>query len=157
MNETAVRILKEQWFCVIGTASTAAEPWVTPVFFNHDPSYRFVWESSRHSHHSQLIAANPAIAIVVANFARQEADEAVYLNCTAREVPPEGLAEALEVFLNGVHPRKTKVERNVEMYVEDQQLRLYEARPESAYLLVATYDEEGRRVDRRQAIDLIGA
>ena len=68
MNEEAARILKEQWFCVLGTASTGAEPWVTPVFFNHDASYRFVWESSREAHHSQLIAANSSIAIVVANF-----------------------------------------------------------------------------------------
>ena len=157
MDERAARILREQWFCVIGTASAVAEPWVTPVFFNHDPSYRFVWESSRHARHSQLIAANPLVAIVVANYARQEADEAVYLTCMAQEVPPEGIAEALDVFLNGVHPRQTRVERRPEMYLENQPLRLYEARPDSAYLLVVTHDDEGHRIDRRVEIDIAGA
>ena len=154
MDEKAARILKEQWFCVLGTASTEAEPWVTPVFFNYDQSYRFVWESNREAHHSKLIAANPSIAIVVANFASHDADEAVYLTCKAREVPPDGLTEALDVYLNGGHPRQTKVERKVEMYLEEQPLRLYEARPESAYLLVVTFDEEGHRIDRRQQISL---
>jgi len=90
----------------------------------------------------------------VANYARREADEAVYLSCTAREVPPEGLSEALDVYLNGVHPRKTKVERRVEMYLGEEPLRLYEARPMSAYLLVVTYDDEGNRIDRRQEISI---
>ena len=80
----------------------------------------------------------------------------MYLTCRAREVPPEGLSEALDVFLNGVHPRQTKVERKLEMYLGERPLRLYEARPESAYLLVVTYDDEGHRIDRRQEIDLAG-
>jgi uncharacterized protein YhbP (UPF0306 family) len=156
MDEKAERILKEQWFCVLSTASPDGMPWATPVFYNYElsPSMRMVWESSRHAQHSQLIAANPNIALVVANFARREADEAVYFRCTAREVPPDELNEALHLYINGGHPRTPSVPRTPDLYLEDQPLRLYEARPTEAYVLTITFDEDGRRIDRRIEIDL---
>jgi nitroimidazol reductase NimA-like FMN-containing flavoprotein (pyridoxamine 5'-phosphate oxidase superfamily) len=157
MSEKAVKSLQEQWFCVLATASPQAEPWVSPLFYNFDARYHIVWESAKDAHHSRLIADNPAIAIVVANFAKREADEAVYLVCKAREVPPEGLSEALDTFVNGAHKRTPEVERRVEMYLGDSPQRLYEAQTESAYLLVVTTDPDGRRLDRRQKISLAGA
>jgi hypothetical protein len=154
MNEKAARILKEQWFCVLGTASTTGVPWVSPIFYNFDPQYRIVWESNRFAHHSELIAANSDVAIVVANFARHEADEAVYLLAKAREVPPEELEEALYLYLHGAHERTPSVPRTLDLYAADRPLRLYEAVVERAYLLTVGYDAEGHRIDQREEIDL---
>ncbi|MGE0059443.1 MAG: pyridoxamine 5'-phosphate oxidase family protein [Dehalococcoidia bacterium] len=154
MDEKAARIMREQWFCVIATASAEGVPWVTPVFYNFDPAYRLIWESSREAQHSKLIAANPNVAIVVANFETRNADEAVYLVCRAREVPPDGLDEALDVFLHGAHERKETVPRTSALYLDDQPLRLYEAVPEKAYLLVVSHDPDGRRIDHRQETQL---
>ena len=156
MSEKAVRILQEQWFCVLGTASLQGEPWVSPVFFNIDEGFRIVWESAADALHSKLIAENPAVAIVVANYAKQDADEAVYLVCKAHEVPPARLSEALDIFINGAHKRTPEVVRRVEMYLGDSPQRLYEAHIESAFLLAVTIDADGRRLDRRQEISLAG-
>lgn len=154
MDEKAARILREQWFCVLGTASTDGVPWVSPIFYNFDSNYRIVWESNREAQHSKLIAANPNVAISVANFNTRDADEAVYLVCRAREVPAEGLEVALDVYLHGAHDREQIRQRTVSLYLEDQPLRLYEAFPERAWLLVVTYDPDGRRIDHRQEIKL---
>jgi hypothetical protein len=154
MDETAARILREQWFAVLATASTGGLPWATPVFYNYDLDYqRIVWESSRFAHHSELIAANENVSIAIANFNRREADEAVYLTAKAREVEPGGLAGALEVFLHGGHDRENVRKRTVELYFEDQPLRLYEAFIENAWLLRVTHDPDGRRIDERIAIE----
>jgi nitroimidazol reductase NimA-like FMN-containing flavoprotein (pyridoxamine 5'-phosphate oxidase superfamily) len=154
MDEEAARIIREQWFCVLATASSDGVPWASPLFFNVDERYRFVWESSRDAHHSQLIAENPNVALVIANFGSKNADEAVYLACTAREVPPEGLDDALDVFLNGAHKRSDTAPRSVELYLQDQPLRLYEAVPEKAFLLGVSHDAQGRRIDKRREIPL---
>jgi hypothetical protein len=138
---------------VLATASTDALPWATPIFYNYALNYsRIVWESSRFARHSELIAGNENISIAIANFNRREADEAVYLTAKAREVPPEGLADALEVFLHGGHDRENVRQRTVELYHEDQPLRLYEAIIENAWLLRVTHDPDGRRIDERVAI-----
>ncbi len=154
MDEKAARIMQEQWFCVLSTASTDGMPWVSPVFYNFDHHYRLIWESSREAQHSKLIAANPNVAIVIANFAARNADEAVYLVCRAREVPPEGLDDALDVFRHGAHERKETAPRTPALYVDEEPLRLYEAVPEKAYLLVVSHDSHGRRIDHRQEIQL---
>lgn len=154
MDEKAARILEEQRFCVLATASNDGLPWATPLFYNFDAAYRLVWESSREAHHSQLIGLNPRVSIVVANFVSKEADEAVYFISRAREVAAEGVEEALSVFLHGAHARKQTMSRHPGLYLDNQPLRLYEAIPERAYLLTVSHDTEGRRIDSRREIDL---
>jgi hypothetical protein len=153
-GETARRILREQHYCVVATATRMGQPWVSPVYFNVDDSYKLVWESARDSRHSVLIAENPRVAIVVANFSRQESDEALYLECEAAEVPPSGLEAALGVYLNGWHRRGRSREHKIGDYLDGEPLRLYEAVPQISYLMVVTYDAQGRRIDKRHEVHL---
>jgi hypothetical protein len=153
----ALRILREQRFCVLATATPDGQPWPSPVFFNYDTTYRLVWETGRDAWHSQLIRQNPRVGIVVADLSGETSDEAVFLDCEAEEVPPEGLAAALDTFLHGPHKPTAATEHKVENYLDDEPLRLFLAIPLRAYVMVVTHDEQGRRIDSREPIDLPGA
>jgi nitroimidazol reductase NimA-like FMN-containing flavoprotein (pyridoxamine 5'-phosphate oxidase superfamily) len=150
-SAAARRLLREQHYCTIATASPDGAPWVSPVFFNYDDAYRLVWESARDAQHSRLIEVNPRVAVVVAGDA-SAADEAVYLECRARAVPADGLARALDVFLHGPHQKQESPSRRVEDYGPTARLALYEAVPERVYVLEVGHEEHGYRVDRRREI-----
>ena len=154
MIASAVReVLESTQFCIIATATPDGRPWVSPVFFNYDGDCRLVWESANEALHSQLIARNPRIAVVVADFAATPAVGA-YFECTAREVPAEGLAAALDVFLNGPHAKRDRTDRTVDDYGGTSRLRLYEAVPERAYLLDRTTDAAGHVIERHIEVAL---
>jgi len=151
----ARQMIRDRRFCVLSTSTPDGRPWVTPLFYNYDSSYRIVFESAREARHSRLIAENPHVAIVIARLVAQEPLQGVYLECEAREVPPQHLEEALEVFKHGPHAKKASQSRRVDDYLGDRPLRLYEAVYERAYVLVTVRTADGYEVDRRIEISLL--
>jgi hypothetical protein len=49
----------------LATADADGTPWASPVWFAHDRYSDFLWVSRPETRHSQNIAANPGIAIVI--------------------------------------------------------------------------------------------
>jgi nitroimidazol reductase NimA-like FMN-containing flavoprotein (pyridoxamine 5'-phosphate oxidase superfamily) len=152
--DAARELIRRNHFCVIATASQAGRPWISPVFFNYDAGYRLIWESARDALHSRLIAENPRAAIVISDLDAAALTSALYLDCRASEVPPESLAEALAIFLDGPHEKSEPVQRSVADYLGDKPLRLYQAIPERVYGIVQTETPEGYRIDQRMELTL---
>lgn len=149
--DEVLQLLERNVHCVIASASADGEPWASPVFFNYDPALRIVFESARDSRHAGLIADNPRVMIAVADLAHRGPPRGVYLEALAREVPPEGLDKALDLFANGPHRKDLK--RTVADYLDDKPLRLYVAVPQRLYgLTQVTVD--GYEVDQRVEIPL---
>jgi nitroimidazol reductase NimA-like FMN-containing flavoprotein (pyridoxamine 5'-phosphate oxidase superfamily) len=156
MNEAKAReIIARNRYCVLSTASRDGRPWVAPVFFNCDASFRLFWESDRQALHSQLIAANPRVAVVVADLEPDGPNEALYFDCSAREVPAERLAEAVESYKGGPHTKPECRGRTATDYMGASPLRLYEAVPEAIYARVFYQPGGGYPVERRVKLDVI--
>jgi len=143
-------VLERNCYCVIATSSLDGRPWVSPVFYNYDSEWRIYWESSRECQHSQLIAANPRVAVVVAD---HDNVEGVYFESLAKEVPAQELAAALAVYLGGPHEKSEKQSRTAADYGGSKPLRLYMATPEAAYLLKRGAMKDGYAVDERVPLE----
>lgn len=149
--DDVIALLQRNFHCVVASSSAGGEPWASPVFFNYGPDLRIVFESAHTSRHATLIAANPRVAIAVADFSHRGRPRGVYLEAQAREVPPDGLAGALDLFLNG--PHRKKLERSVADYASGKPLRLYEAIPHALYGLTQV-KLDGYVIDQRVEVPL---
>ena len=146
-------VFQRNHFCVIATASPTGAPWLSPVFYNYDPDYTLVWESARDAQHSRNIAVNPSIAVFIKDTAARGPARDVYIEATAREVPPERLAEALRTWQDGPHGHSDRERREVEDYALSKLLRLYEARIDRLFVLDETVVDD-YRVDVRVEVDV---
>jgi hypothetical protein len=156
MDATRARaVIARSRYCVLSAASSDGRPWVAPVFFNCDASFRILWESARQSLHSQLIASNPRVAVVVADLEAEGPKEALYFECFACEVPPDRLEETLRAFKGGPHSKPECQARTVFDYLGTSTLRLYEAVPDVIYARVSKRSVDGYDVDDRVKLDLV--
>lgn len=144
-------VLEANFHCVIASSSPSGEPWVSPVFFNYTRELHIVFESARDSRHARLLAENPRVAIVVADLQHKGSPRGVYLECAAREVTPEELPRALDVFLHGPHEKH--IERTPEDYLGGKPIRLYEARPQRLFYLTQV-TTDGYELDERVELPL---
>ena len=149
----AARVFKRNRFCVIATASRDGAPWLSPVFYNYGPDYTVVWESARDARHSLLLAENPRVALFVKDEGAKGPANDLYVEATARPVPAEGLAQALDVWQEGPHGHSDRSPRSVEDYAADKPLGLYEASIDKLYVLKQTR-MGGYEVDVREEVDL---
>jgi pyridoxine/pyridoxamine 5'-phosphate oxidase len=148
-------LIRDLRFCVLSTVTPDGQPWVSPLFYNYDDAYRIIFESAKDSRHCSNIAVNPRVAIVIARLLARDPLVGVYLECEAREVPVEGLAEALEVFKHGPHGKRESESRQVSDYLGDKPLRLYEAVHRQAYVLTQVRTPDGYTIDQRIEINLV--
>ena len=148
MNPRAAAMLIQQCrFCVIATASRAAQPWLSPVFFNYDDDLSIYFESAADALHSQLIAVNPKVAVVITDFETDPAPRAVYLEGKAFAVDLSETDHALQVLEHGPHHRERK-SRQASDYGVGSPLRLYRAVPHRLFGLRAV-DVDGYSIEQR--------
>ena len=149
---SAAHLLERCAYCVIGTASLDGVPWVSPVFFDYDSELHIYFESEHGARHSQLIAANPRITIVITELGASPEIEGVYIEAEAQEVSAGRIETALDVFQAGRHER-TRAPRTAADYGPGKPLRLYEAVPRAVYAL-EHLTVDGYDVERRVELDL---
>jgi hypothetical protein len=151
---TVREVFRRNLFCVIATASSMGEPWLSPVFFNYSPDYTLVWESAHDAQHSQNILANSRIAIFIKDPSGSMPGADLYMTAIASEVPVQRLAEALYTWETGPHGHSDRPRRSLDDYGPAKPLRLYEAKIEDLYVL-SEAEVDGYRVDTRVEIDLV--
>jgi len=67
LEQEARKIIEENMYCSLGTASRSGLPWVSPVWFAYDKDYTFFWYSRKDAVHSMNILENKNTAIVLFN------------------------------------------------------------------------------------------
>jgi pyridoxine/pyridoxamine 5'-phosphate oxidase len=94
--ELARAMVDEIAFMTLATVDAAGMPWASPVWFAHAEYAEFLWISRPNARHSQNIAANPRIAIVIFD-SRTPIDtgRGVYLEGGAEEVTDETEVERI--------------------------------------------------------------
>lgn len=147
----AKKILSENLYLTIGTATKSGVPWVSPVYTAYDRHYTFYWVSSPQSHHSKLIHNNSKVAAVVFNSqAAAGTGEGVYLIGTASQVSsPIELIHATAVL----YRRMRKKPRPAGHFLRKAHLRIYKL--ESKLFWINTVIPiHGRLVDKCISIKL---
>lgn len=133
--DQARAILAANRYAVIGTASPAGDPWVTPVYIGHRGLGTLMWLSRPSSRHSELIAANNRIAVTVFDSTvAMGGATAYYALASAGICPDPELPGLLAAFSD------QSVERGFPAWRPDQvtgdaALRLYRAEVSEAWLL----------------------
>jgi hypothetical protein len=91
-------IIEANAYLTLATADAGGTPWASPVWFAPDGD-DFLWASRPGSRHSRNIAARPDVAIVVFDSTVAVGGaEALYVEATAREVPPIDLGPAIATY-----------------------------------------------------------
>lgn len=135
VSDAALRVIADNKYLVLATATLDGTPWVSPVYFAHDGLTTFWWISRPTSRHSRLIADNPQVAVTIldSTVAIGRAT-AVYAEATA------GQCAAAEVPLEIVQLSRRLEHHGQEAWTVDRvsppaEFRLYRARTSAAWLL----------------------
>ncbi len=92
----AIEVLRNNTYCVLGTATLAGEPWVTPVRYRFDSHGNIYWTSARDTRHSMSVLNNPTVSAVVIDLRFIDSvSSAVYCTGIAREIPYDELPELI--------------------------------------------------------------
>lgn len=129
-TEKAKQIIADNIYMTIATAYSDGKPWISPVFFAYDESYNLYWTSNKDALHSQLIRANPQVAIIIFDSKAPEGTgDGVYFEAKAFELQdPIELQAAMKTLAQRVSVEEFKV-RQVEQVINDAVWRIYKAVP----------------------------
>ncbi|MGH3376516.1 MAG: pyridoxamine 5'-phosphate oxidase family protein [Actinoallomurus sp.] len=99
LQARAAAVIEGNKYLTLATVDEAGAPWVTPVYFTPDGHTHFYWASSPESQHSQNLARDPGVSIVIfdSSVAIGHA-EALYLSAQAHEVPEAELVQCAELY-----------------------------------------------------------
>jgi uncharacterized protein YhbP (UPF0306 family) len=153
--DAAKRIIAENIYMTVATASLDGRPWISPVFFAYDENYNLFWVSSKESVHSKLIRQNPRVAIVIFNSQAREGDgDGVYFEATASELHNvDDIKSAVQVL-----DKRTTVDmfriKSASEVIGDSISRIYKASPHSVSKLTEGQMLNGQYVDKRVDVDL---
>jgi nitroimidazol reductase NimA-like FMN-containing flavoprotein (pyridoxamine 5'-phosphate oxidase superfamily) len=151
----AERILHENLYLTLATASSDAEPWVSPVLFARDDEHTFYWVSYKESHHSTLIRQNNATAFVVFDSQVDEGEgNAVYVKATTTELQdPQQIERGIEALDARVSKDSFRV-NDVSAVTGDAAWRMYAARPEKVWILDRGKEVSGQHIVTRKQVEL---
>jgi len=137
LSSMAKKMIEENIYMTIATASKDGKPWVSPVYFAYDSKFNFYWSSAKMSLHSRLIKNNNHAAAVIFNSnAKEGTGDAVYMAGRAAEVSYTEIPHALNLLSKrtGIANKYFK-DRNPEDYGPSSPVRLYRFIPAKFWVL----------------------
>ncbi len=150
---TAKQIIKKILYITIATVSAENQPWNTPVYSSYDEDFTFYWASDQNSEHSQNIAQNNKVFLVIYDSTVQEGKgEGVYVQATASIVEEE---EEVTRALTYLYTRKgdDPDKRTAEEFMGEHPRRVYKAVPEKMWIN-GNGDINGNYIDVRLPVNL---
>lgn len=156
MEEKAKRILANNLFMTLATASSGGQPWSTPVFYALDENYTFYWYSRRDTRHSQNITENNKISASVFATSGENEGVGIYIEGTASEVTEEELDYATSIYAKKAaanEEEKTQLTTR-EDFLGDAQIRMYKLIPEKVYISEEATKWNGKWIDKREEVKL---
>ena len=158
------KIVSENLYMCISTATLFGDPWISQVYFVKDSENNFYWYSSVNAKHSRLIAENNRVTLSLYNSTAVGDDvSALYIKATCKIVGKKSeLLKALALYgkkmlLTGF----VKDLKDVTTFIKDfrdflgnSELRLYKATPIEISKLGESKMYNGKYLDRRVAVSL---
>jgi nitroimidazol reductase NimA-like FMN-containing flavoprotein (pyridoxamine 5'-phosphate oxidase superfamily) len=148
----ARRLIDSSSYLTLGTADSAGQPWVAPVWYAAASPTELLWVSSPEARHSQNLRARPDASIVIfdSQAALGEA-QAVYMSALAEELTGGDLDRSVEAF-SRASQRSGARAWGVEDVVAPARLRLYRATAHEIFVLDSIGDT--RQGDHRIPVEL---
>lgn len=149
------QIIQENLYMILSTA-IKEQPWISPVFYAVDENYQFYWYSRKDTKHSENIAKNPHISVVIFNSSPKESTgEAVYMQGQAKEVTQEELPHAINVYAEKATKGDQEKQQicTIEDFLNDSILRMYKFIPNTIYTNTAE-NWNGKWIDKRVEVKL---
>ena len=154
-KEQAKKIIADNIYMTIATASLDGKPWISPVFFAYDDAYNLYWVSDKNSRHSNLIRENNKVAIVIFDSSAPEGEgDGVYVEAQVVELDDtQEVEKAMSILSNRVTQEEFKIKKIGEV-TEEGVWRIYKAIPQSISKLKEGEYINGQYVDRRIEVNL---
>ena len=153
--DVARSVIDANSYMTLGTADTAGNPWVSPVWFATEDYRSFHWVSSPDAKHSRHLAAHPQVAIAIFDSSVPVGGaQAVFMKGVAKELTGAELEQGLEVF-----DRVSRQDIGRSFGLDDVQgsalFRLYRATVSEHWVLIPGRDpDRGSGVDRSERVSL---
>lgn len=154
LAQRAKEIIQKILYITIATVNNTGQPWNSPVYSAFDEDYNFYWASDVNNQHSENIAQNNKIFLVIFDStAKEGTGEGVYILAKAHQLTAEDEIRKALSYLDGrVGKTKDPVTRVFE-FMGDMPRRVYKAVPEKVWMN-ADGEVNGHYVDKRIEIDL---
>ena len=151
--ERARRIVEEIKYITIATASSAGEPWNSPVYCAFDVDYNFYWASDREARHSRNIRENPRVFLAIYDSTVPEGTgKGVYVQATAAELDdPDDIREGLARLDCRVGKQH---EQHPPQFMGPTRRRIYRAIPQRVW--VNEVEHSGEPIDVRIEVGPLG-
>lgn len=152
----AKKIIQENIYCTIATASLDGKPWISPLFFAYDDHYNVYWVSAKDSLHSRLIRLNPRAAITFFDTRTPEGlGVGVYMDTHVEELAGEqDIQNAMTVYNDRVTKDEFKVKTMSEV-TGSGLWRIYKATPVKTSILTEAGEIiNGQYIDTKVEIQL---
>lgn len=130
-DEKARKIIKDNLYITIATASKNGEPWVSPLYCAFDKNYNFYWVSPHKTKHQQFAIQNNRTAFVLFDSSMPEGTgEGVYGIGIIKEL--EG--KELEKGIQCLYARMNKKPKDSKNFCGPSPLRIYKLVPEKFWM-----------------------
>ena len=130
-EEKAKKIIQDNLYITIATASNNGEPWVSPLYCAFDNKYNFYWISPHKTKHQQFVKENNRVAFVLFDSSMPEGTgEGVYGIGKVYELT----GKELELGIKYIYSRMNKKPKNSKDYLVSSQLRVYKLEPEKFWM-----------------------
>ena len=151
----AKKIITDNIYMTIATASPDGKPWISPVFFAYDDVYNLYWVSDRNSRHSNLIRENNKVAIVIFDSSAPEGEgDGVYFEARVVELNnTQEIKKGMLILSARVTQEEFRIKKVGEVS-EEGVWRIYKAIPQKISKLKEGEYVNKQYVDRRIEIDL---
>ena len=151
----AKKIITDNIYMTIATASPDGNPWISPVFFAYDDVYNLYWVSDRNSRHSNLIRENNKVAIVIFDSSAPEGEgDGVYFEARVVELNnTQEIKKGMLILSARVTQEEFRIKKVGEVS-EEGVWRIYKATPQKISKLKKGEYVNEQYVDRRIEIDL---
>jgi len=144
------KILSENIYCCLATASKDGMPWNTPIFYSYDHKLNLYWASAIDSMHSQHLKENPQAFIVIYNStAAPRTATALYLQGQVETVANHRLDERVQQHFKRVNEDSLFTGN---YYREHSPERLYQFSTQQAWLLGKPKNKAGHLIDTRKEL-----
>ena len=147
-NKRAKKIIDENVYFTIATASESGNPWVSPLWGVHDSNYNFYWGSPSNTKHSGFLRENPRSAVVIFDSKAPEGTgEGVYFEGKAYEIIDEvELRRGIKLLFPQSKP--------ISDFIGNAPRRLYKFIPEKAWINAGD-EVNGYFEDHRVELDIL--
>ncbi len=154
LKSLAQKMIKDNVYMTIATATKSGKPWISPVFFAYDSKYNFFWGSAKNSLHSRLIEKNGNVAVVIFNSKAPEGTgDGVYMTGKASGITRKEVPHAMKLLFNRAGKSSEYYNKmKPENYTGKSPVRLYKFAPAKLWVLGNSVKINGKLVDVRREV-----